>query len=241
MPKYVFMLFNSREWPIRFLSRFYHIILIYGPRLLQASIFGLKRPGWYKKITHAYILIDGYPRSANTFMCEVFYRGNPDIDDKIAHHSHSSIITAIACRHGIPVILLIRHPLDAIRSYLIFQMKEKPINGMLINHALQQYADFYNDLYSLRDNFLIADFETVIKNPQVVINRCNRKFNTSFKYIEDTEQAIYTYLDDEKPVTCKHVPDPVKEQLKEKIEIDQNGALYKRALQLYHLYQQVAS
>src|ERR1043166_5658936 len=71
------------------------------------------------------IVIDGFPRCANTYATYAF-----DLAQKarlnIANHIHKKSQFLVARKYGIPAILLIRDPLDCITSTLIRQPKYDP-------------------------------------------------------------------------------------------------------------------
>ena len=64
------------------------------------------------------ICIEGYPRSANTFAGRLFHLANPV---PIAHHTHLINNVKLALGYGIPVLILIRDPADAIASACIYR------------------------------------------------------------------------------------------------------------------------
>ena len=71
------------------------------------------------------IVIEGFPRSANSFAVNAFVlaQGRPV---HVAHHVHAAAQVLAAGRAGVPAILLIREPTDAIVSYLLWQPHLRP-------------------------------------------------------------------------------------------------------------------
>jgi len=119
------------------------------------------------------ICIEGFQRSGNTFFNFSFRRWNRN--SKRAHHLHAAGQVVKAVGLGIPTIVLIRKPIDAVSSLLI-----KDLN-LDIGNALESYTGFYNKLKPYRDNFIIGKFEDVIDQPGSLINRINEKFDTNFE------------------------------------------------------------
>jgi hypothetical protein len=126
------------------------------------------------------IVIDGFPRCANTYATYAF-----DVAQtkkvNIAHHIHKQSQFLVARKYNIPGILLIRKPLNCISSLLIRQPKYDP------EVLFKGYYFLYN---SLKDagNFVVGDFENVLNNYGSVIRKVNEKFNRNFdEYVKNDE------------------------------------------------------
>ncbi|MGI8951196.1 MAG: hypothetical protein ACR2FN_06385 [Chitinophagaceae bacterium] len=129
---------------------------------------------------HTDIVIDGFPRSANTYATYAF-----DIAQlkkyNIANHIHKKSQFLIANKYGIPGILLIRRPIDCISSLLFRQPKYDPAV------AFEGYYFLYNGLKHL-DSYVVGNFENVLNNYGEIINRLNLKFGCQFNlYIKNEE------------------------------------------------------
>ena len=64
------------------------------------------------------LVIDGFQRSGNSFFYSVVKHANSDL--KISIHTHSSINAIKSIRSGVPVSITLRHPLDVIKSLLVW-------------------------------------------------------------------------------------------------------------------------
>lgn len=193
-------------------------------------------------VTHkSRITIEGYPRSANTYAVYAFRHSNPEVGwDEIAHHLHVQAQVLRSRDYGIPVMLLIRHPLEAVRS-LVVRHRFIPVN-----EALRDYVRFYTDLYPLRDYFIIVGFETAVSDMGGAIEKLNRKFGTGFKAFPDRDDAarsaVFNEIDrrnktmDKGRVTHLYRPDEGKDALKDAIEIDEESDVYRAALAIYQAY-----
>ncbi len=119
------------------------------------------------------IVIEGAPRSANTFAVEAF-RYSQRRPVKMAHHFHAAGQLLLAERWGIPAIVLIRRPEDTVASQLVYAPTARP------EDCLREYTSFYSRLFSRRHAFVIARFEEVTSDFGGVIERVNAKFGTGF-------------------------------------------------------------
>jgi len=100
------------------------------------------------------IVIEGFPRSANTFAVAAFTfaQGRPV---KIARHLHASAQVIEAVRREIPCIVLIRKPRDAVLSLLVREPHILP------EQAPKDYIRFYRSIAPYRGKFVVGRFEEV--------------------------------------------------------------------------------
>lgn len=137
------------------------------------------------------LVIEGYPRSANTWAVvffEFFQKRRVDI----AHHLHTESQLISAAKNSIPAIVLIRHPEDCIKSLLI---RENMAN---IKSALKRYKNFYNNLMPYKNWFVIAEFDEVTRDMPSIIAKCNSKFGTNFcvgEINDEVKKLIYQEID----------------------------------------------
>jgi hypothetical protein len=129
------------------------------------------------------IVIEGFPRSGNTFAVVAFElaQGRPVV---IARHSHAPAQVIWAVRRNIPALVLIRKPGDAVLSLVI----RHPY--LSIVQALKLYIRFYRKIRPYRDRFVLAAFNEIVANYGTVIERINSHFGTSFSVFEPTEDNI---------------------------------------------------
>jgi hypothetical protein len=64
------------------------------------------------------IVIEGFPASANTFAVAAFRLAQEPRYMRIAHHTHVPAQVIEATRLGVPAILLIREPMQAVLSVM---------------------------------------------------------------------------------------------------------------------------
>lgn len=118
------------------------------------------------------LVIDGYFRSANTFAVYAF-QFSQDRPVRLAHHLHAPAQLIMAARSGIPALLLLRQPRDAILSELLY-------DNVALPDALVAYSRFYTSLLRYLDSFVVAEFTQVTRDFGAVIRRLNARFGTSF-------------------------------------------------------------
>jgi len=186
------------------------------------------------------ITIEGYPRSANTYAVYAFKHVNELQWNEIGHHLHVQAQVLRSIKYKIPVILLIRHPLEAVRSLVVRH------DFIPVDEALEDYFRFYSDLYPLRENFVIADFDRATKHFGDIVKQVNQKFSSDFNLYpeldDEMDSAVMSEIDirnkqqDKGKVTHLYRPDKDKEALKKLVNIDESSELFQKALDIYQKY-----
>jgi len=129
------------------------------------------------------IVIEGYPRSANTFAVAAFLLAQPR-PVNIAHHLHVPIQVIRAVQWGIPALVLLRNPDDAVLSWLVRE------RGLSVARALKDYVAFYTALRPYRYGFVLATFEDVTQHFPQVVDWVNQRFGTRFRALELTPENL---------------------------------------------------
>lgn len=128
------------------------------------------------------IVIEGFPRSANTFAVLAFQEVQKK-SFKIAHHLHVPAQYIYSIRLNIPTIILVRNPIDAVISLVI----RSPYIDM--KNAFKDYIAYYCTLLSYDENYVVAPFEDVINNYHKIICLVNKKCNVNFElYFNDYDK-----------------------------------------------------
>ncbi len=129
------------------------------------------------------IVIEGFPRSANSFAVNAFRlaQGRPV---QVAHHVHAAAQVMAAARDGVPAIVLVREPRDAICSYLLWQPH------LRVREAVTAYLGFHRPLDRIEDHYVVATFDQVTGDFGAVIDRVNQRFGSSFTRFDHTEENV---------------------------------------------------
>ncbi|MGF1512402.1 MAG: hypothetical protein ACFB5Z_01710 [Elainellaceae cyanobacterium] len=185
---------------------------------------------------HTDLVIEGFPRSANTFAVAAFKCAqNKELE--IAHHMHVSAQVIRASKLNIPTIVLIREPKDAVISLVI---RDPSVS---LDHALKMYVIFHETILPYKSSFILAPFETVINNYSTVIERLNLKFNTSFIPTTPRGEELKTIFEkidsfEEHSETRTSRPTASKKHLKSKLLLDlehsRYQALFERCENIYN-------
>lgn len=137
------------------------------------------------------LVIEGYPRCANTYAVAAINTTQPS-RLRLARHTHAVAQLLRAYDLQVPTLLLIRNPNDAILSYVI---RETAVDLPL---AIRRYLDFYEATLPLTSRFVVSDFDTTIGSFEHVIDALNTKFDLTlapFNNNENTQQAIRTEVE----------------------------------------------
>jgi hypothetical protein len=148
--------------------------VVVGARPASLRLFVAARPSWRKRIARpaAVACIEGFPRSANTYATEMFQRRNGPLP--LAHHLHVPGQVLRAVQLGLPSVVLVRPPLDALSSLLIVDER------LSIELAVWSYVDFHRRVWVARESVAACQFHEVIGDASVVSRRLNERFGTRF-------------------------------------------------------------
>jgi hypothetical protein len=179
------------------------------PRLLQVLRRSLRQrlsvSPWYLPIrrlvatsgdnlaSDTELVIEGFPRSGNTF-AEAAFRKAASQPVKLAHHSHAAAQVVQAVKWKLPCLVLIREPVEAARSLLMHHPETVSEES-----CLREYSSFYETVRPARAGYVLARFDTLTRDVGVVIDAVNRRFNTSFEKLTHTpatELAIFDMVDE---------------------------------------------
>ncbi|MBU2678007.1 MAG: hypothetical protein KJP16_13095, partial [Gammaproteobacteria bacterium] len=139
-------------------------------------------------------VIEGFPRSGNTFSVVAFRQAQSEPGElAIAHHLHVPAQIGLAIRYGIPAMVLVRQPDAAIASLVV---RESQVS---IDRALTKYIDFHRVVSARRNKLLIVRFDSVITDFGIVMQHFNKRFDTDYRPFEHTDanvEAVFASLED---------------------------------------------
>ena len=140
---------------------------------LNEKFFKKKKFIKFKLKKNMDFLIDGFPRSGNTYAYFAFLHMQKK-KYKIIHHFHHEYGILYAILTNIPNMILIRKPDDAVKSLLI---RNKNLDH---DDAFLMYYIYYKIVYNYRQSLLIIKFESIINNFNYCVNQVNLRFKTNF-------------------------------------------------------------
>lgn len=108
------------------------------------------------------LVIEAFPRSANTFLFHAIRLSSPR-PLRIAHHLHDVIQIDRGIRFGIPIVVVMREPLSAFVSY---RLKSPKISAATMEEI---YTSFYAHILTHHDKILLVRYEDVIQNTDKVV------------------------------------------------------------------------
>lgn len=180
------------------------------------------------------LVIEGFPRSATTWCCAAFQvaQGRPV---RLASHIHLPAQVIRAVRTGIPALVLVRHPRDAVASAVI----REPYAS--VRAHLQRYLVFYRSLEPYRHGFVVADFDQVTTDLAAVIRRLNSRYGTNFMPFDGGPsdiEAVNRLLDQRHErfgggAMTSYRPNPLKEMKKLSVDFSGKEDLLARCERLY--------
>jgi RNase P protein component len=128
-------------------------------------------------------VIEGFPRSANTFAATAFELAQTR-PVRVARHLHVPSQIIAGARLGIPTIVLIRDPEEAVLSLSLWTPH------VTLEDGFRDYTRFYRRILPYRDRFVVATFEEVSTDFGEVIRRLNERFGSTFREFQHTEANV---------------------------------------------------
>lgn len=191
------------------------------------------------------IVIDGFPRSANTFAVIAFSMAQPH-EVEVAHHVHLPAQILAAVRGNLPTILLIREPEEVVTSLVL------RFPHISVPKALKRYVRFHRLLTPHRGAIVVADFPDVVSDYGSVIRRVNERFETRFAEFHHTPESVAECLTligewdrgrfgageafDRRAARPSSTRESMKAQLRPLYQSDRLAALRREAEHLHELF-----
>jgi len=187
------------------------------------------------------LVIEGFPRSANSFARVAFNRAQEE-RVRIATGLHVPAQIIRAARWHIPTLLLIRNPRDAVLSFAI----RDPIS---VDQALKYYLSFYETVEEYTDACVLGHFDEVTGDFGQVVRRINDRFGTTFSPFHHNERNVDAVLarvernskrrfgeeaSENKASRPSAAREEMKRELSHELERPQLESLISRAEAVYH-------
>lgn len=119
------------------------------------------------------LVLEGFPRSANTFAVLAFQELQSE-PVTITHHTHVVATVRAGTRQGVPTVVLIRRPRDVVSSVLIRRPALTP------EGCLRAYCQYYRDIEAIGGPLVLTDFTVVTRQFHRVVRQVNQLFETHF-------------------------------------------------------------
>ena len=141
------------------------------------------------------IVIEGFPRSGNSFAVAAFRAAQPR-SVKIATHLHAPAQIILAARKNIPTLVVIRNPIDAVISLRALDIEShslgrSPLFDWSSEQLLRSYIRFYTSIIPYQNKYVLGLFEEVTKDFGPVVRKINQRFNTNFSIFSHTENNVH--------------------------------------------------
>lgn len=127
------------------------------------------------------LVLEGFPRSGNTFSVDFLDHLSKGRKLNIAHHTHNFRNLRLGVELGVPCAALIRSPLEAVSSYMIY-------SGRNVDEAANYYYEFYYSLMDIKSSISYIKFEEVVTNMNDVIIQLNEKYNLDLQISNDLQR-----------------------------------------------------
>lgn len=165
--------YRIRNWLGLYPALFLPAMGVFGSRPSRAATVGQDTE----------LVIEGFPRSANTF-AQVAFEMAQKHPVKLAHHVHVPAQIIYAVQRRIPVLVLLRNPEDAVMSLMVHTP------WVPAAEALAVYHQFHQRILPYSDGFVAATFEQVTADYGLVIRRLNAKFHSEFGVFDHTQENM---------------------------------------------------
>jgi hypothetical protein len=129
------------------------------------------------------LVVEGFVRSGNTFAVEAFRAAQPG-PVRVASHVHLPAQLRRAVRLGLPTIVVVRRPADAVVSQVIWSPHVQP------RSALRYWVHYYSEVLRFGPAVVIAPFERVTTDFGSVVEAVNHRFGTRFTPFRHTPAAV---------------------------------------------------
>ena len=148
---------------------------------LYCSVMRRRHPEWFLVDTRTDLVIESYQSCGNTFARKAMEHANPQA--RLASHSHSWANVARGLRLRKPVVVLMRHPLDAVASHAVRMRLDD------LDRELRRYHRFFRRVTGAADSVVLAPFDVTVDRFGDVIAAVNDRFGTRFNPFDHTDAA----------------------------------------------------
>jgi hypothetical protein len=148
---------------------------------VYCSVMRRRHPEWFLVDGDTDIVIESYQSCGNTFARKAMEHANPQV--RVASHSHSWANVSRGLRLGKPVVVLMRHPIDAVASHAVRMHLDD------VDRELHRYHRFFDRVTRLADRVVLAPFDVTVNRFGDVIAAVNSRYGTGFRIYDHTDPA----------------------------------------------------
>ena len=160
---------------------------------VYCAVMRRRHPEWFLVDGDTDIVIEGYQSCGNTFARKAMEHANPEA--RIASHSHSWANVARGLRLGKPIVVLLRHPIDAVASHAVRMHLDD------VDRELHRYHRFFDRVTGVAESVVLAPFDVTVNRFGEVIAEVNSRFSTNFRLFDHTDStakaAVFEEMDRE--------------------------------------------
>jgi hypothetical protein len=221
----------TEEFAKRWLERFPGIYL---------GLLRLKRRNHWSRVwiveRDTDVVIEGFPRSANSFARAAFHSVQPGL--KYATHVHSSAQVVQACRWSVPAMVLLRNPEGAVCGLVAFDWElggrnPSEIDAAAVDRVLRRYLDFYEPLERYRSDFFVAHFPEVVADFGRVMRGFNERFGKNHGAFSHTPESARALMDKSPHIGPQESREKIKSVVAGVYRNNASPELKKRAEKIY--------
>ena len=148
---------------------------------VYCSVMRRRHPEWFLVDGDTDIVIESYQSCGNTFARKAMEYANPQV--RIASHSHSWANVSRGLRLGKPVVVLMRHPIDAVASHAVRMHLDD------LDRELHRYHRFFDRVIPVADRVVLVPFDVTVNRFGDVIAAVNSRYGTDFRHYDHTDPA----------------------------------------------------
>lgn len=151
----------------------------------KGSLINTGKPSYTQLVNKdTQLVIEGFPRSSNTFSVLALQNAQPT-PIKIAYHFHAPAQIIRAAKLEIPILVPIRDPTSVAASFVTRWPEYS------VDQVLELYIWFHSQIAAYRDNYIVGDFREIIQDYNSIIQRINKKFGTNFLLVKNTKDRQF--------------------------------------------------
>jgi hypothetical protein len=136
-----------------------------------------------------YFYFGGFPRSGNSYFTNLIEELHPDI--QFSHHLHTIAAMKMALNKKVPVIIIVRHPMESIASLLVMnQGDDQKRNRALMERYVKDYIDYHTFVLAHQQDLEVVLFEKVIKHPNDFLAVLYKVANPKIDPVKEGERSV---------------------------------------------------